>query len=48
MRDAGAVKVLYGAAGTGLPGSGGQLLAQDSPGVDDQAEAGDAFGSSVD
>jgi hypothetical protein len=48
VRDAGAVNVLYGAAGTGLPGSGGQLLTQDSPGVDDQAEAGDVFGGSVD
>jgi hypothetical protein len=40
--------VLYGAAGTGLPGSGGQLLTQDSPGVHDQAELGDVFGGSVD
>jgi hypothetical protein len=46
--NAGAVNVLYGTAGTGLPGSGGQLLAQDSPGVADQAEAGDAFGSDLD
>jgi FG-GAP repeat protein len=46
--NAGAVNVLYGAAGNGLPGSGGQLLTQDSPGVADQAEAGDAFGSDLD
>lgn len=48
VRDAGAVNVSYGAVGTGLLGSGGQLLTQDSPGVDDQAEAGDVFGGSVD
>ena len=46
--NAGAVNVLYGVAGTGLPGSGGQLLTQDSPGVAGQAEAGDAFGSDLD
>jgi hypothetical protein len=40
--------VLYGAAGTDLPGGGGQLFTQDSPGVADQAEAGDAFGSDLD
>ena len=46
--NAGAVNVLYGTAGTGLPGSGGQLFSQDSPGVEDQAEAGDGFGGAVD
>jgi hypothetical protein len=46
--NAGAFNVLYGAVGTGLPGTGGQLLTQDSPGVADQAETGDAFGGDLD
>jgi hypothetical protein len=44
---AGAVNVLYGAA-NGLPGSGGQLLTQDSPGVADSAEEQDTFGEALD
>jgi hypothetical protein len=40
--------LLYGTAGTGLPGSGGQLFTQDSPGVEDQAKAGDGFGGGLD
>jgi hypothetical protein len=46
--NAGAANVLYGAVGTGLPGTGGQLLTQDSPGVADQAEPGDAFATDLD
>jgi FG-GAP repeat protein len=42
--DAGAVHVLYGSA-AGLTPTGDQLWTQDSPGVLDQAEAGDWFGS---
>ncbi|HEV3496019.1 MAG TPA: hypothetical protein VHA34_06710, partial [Actinomycetes bacterium] len=44
---AGAVNVLYGSA-TGLPGTGGQLITQDSPGIADSAEGGDGFGSALD
>jgi hypothetical protein len=45
--DAGAVNVQYGAA-TGLPGPGGQLFTQDSPGVGGTAESGDGFGAALD
>jgi hypothetical protein len=45
--DAGAVNVQYGSA-TGLPGPGGQLFTQDSPGVGGAAESGDGFGSALD
>jgi FG-GAP repeat len=45
--DAGAVNVQYGSA-TGLPGPGGQLFTQDSPGVGGAAESGDAFGAALD
>ena len=45
--DAGAVNVQYGSA-TGLPGPGGQLFTQDSPGVGGTAESGDGFGSALD
>jgi FG-GAP-like repeat/FG-GAP repeat len=41
--DAGAVNVLYGAAG-GLTGAGSQLFTQDSPGVGSSAETEDGFG----
>src|SRR6266540_1729265 len=41
--DAGAVNVLYGAAG-GLTGAGSQLFTQASPEVAGIAEAGDSFG----
>jgi hypothetical protein len=44
---AGAVNVQYGSA-TGLPGPGGQLFTQDSPGVGGSAESGDSFGSALD
>ena len=44
--DAGAVNVLYGSA-TGLTASGDQFWTQNSTGVLDDAEAGDAFGSSL-
>jgi hypothetical protein len=45
--DAGAVNVQYGSA-TGLPGPGGQLFTQDSPGVGGTAESGDSFASALD
>jgi FG-GAP repeat len=45
--NAGAVNVQYGSA-TGLPGPGGQLFTQDSPGVGGTAESGDSFGSALD
>ena len=45
--DAGAVNVQYGSS-TGLPGPGGQLFTQDSPGVGGTAESGDSFGSALD
>jgi FG-GAP repeat len=44
---AGAVNVLYGSA-NGLPGTGGQLLTQDSPGVADSPEESDGFGRALD
>ena len=45
--DAGAVNVQYGSA-TGLPGPGGQLFTQHSPGVGGSAESGDGFGAALD
>jgi hypothetical protein len=45
--DAGAVNVVYGASGSGLSAANNQLWHQDSSGVTDPAEQGDAFGSSV-
>jgi hypothetical protein len=45
--DAGAVNVQHGSA-AGLPGPGGQLFTQDSPGVGGSAESGDGFGSALD
>jgi len=45
-KDAGAVHVLYGSSG-GLSASGSQLWTQDSAGIQNVAEAGDRFGSSV-
>jgi hypothetical protein len=45
--DAGAVNVQYGSA-TGLPGPGGQLFTQDSPGVGGGTESGDGFGAALD
>jgi FG-GAP repeat len=42
-QGSGAVNVLLGSAGL-LTGVGGQLFTQDSPGVGDAAEEGDAFG----
>jgi hypothetical protein len=44
--DAGAVSVLYGSAGR-LGAGGNQLWHQDSAGIEDAAEAGDFFGSSL-
>jgi hypothetical protein len=44
---AGAVNVLYGSA-NGLPGTGGQLLTQNSAGVTDTPEEGDIFGRALD
>jgi hypothetical protein len=41
--DAGAVNVLYGSA-AGVGSGGNQIWTQDSPGILDQAETGDAFG----
>ncbi|NJP99327.1 FG-GAP-like repeat-containing protein [Streptomyces zingiberis] len=44
----GAVTVLYGAAdGSGLTGAGSQMLHQNSPGVPNENEEGDYFGSDV-
>ena len=45
--SAGAVAILYGSLAAGLTSDGNQFWSQDSPGVLDQAEAGDQFGSSV-
>jgi hypothetical protein len=45
--DAGAVNVQHGSAAR-LPGPGGQLFTQDSPGVGGSAESGDGFGSALD
>ena len=45
--DAGAVNVQYGSS-TGLPGPGGQLFTQNSPGAGGTAESGDGFGSALD
>jgi FG-GAP repeat len=47
IQSAGAVNVLYGAAG-GLAGPGGQLFSQDSAGVAGTAEAFDSFGAALD
>lgn len=44
--DTGSVTVLYGSA-TGITTAGGQLWSQDSPGISDTAEMGDAFGASL-
>src|SRR5262249_22016112 len=46
VSGAGQVDVLYGGP-RGLGGSGHQAWAQDSPGILDQGEADDAFGSSL-
>jgi FG-GAP repeat len=46
LEDAGAVNVLYGAAG-GLAGAGSQLFFQGAGGVAGNAEAGDQFGRSL-
>jgi hypothetical protein len=43
---AGAVGILYG-TNTGLSAAGNQLWTQDSAGIEDQAEAGDLFGSGL-
>ena len=46
VADAGAVNVIYGSA-AGLTAAGDQFWTQDSPDVEDVAEAGDYFGTSV-
>jgi hypothetical protein len=46
VRNAGAVDVFYGQS-AGLSNSGNQYWTQNSPGVNDAAEPGDRFGSSV-
>ena len=46
IADSGVVHVLYGTAG-GLAGTGSQLWSQNSAGVADSPEAGDAFGASL-
>jgi hypothetical protein len=46
IAQAGAVNVLYGSA-AGLPGGGGQLFTQDSPGVPGVAESDDLFGGAL-
>jgi disulfide bond formation protein DsbB len=43
IRDAGVVNVIYGSA-AGLTPTGNQLWSQNSPGILDSAETGDAFG----
>jgi hypothetical protein len=47
VADAGAVHVASGTAPWGLNWSGSQFWHQDSPGVVDDAEAGDRFGSAL-
>jgi hypothetical protein len=47
VKDAGAVNVIYGSP-SGPAAAGNQFWTQNSPGVADQAEVGDAFGSSLD
>lgn len=44
LEDAGAVNVVYGAAGSGLGTAGNQFLNQNTRGVQLVAEAGDNFG----
>lgn len=44
IASAGAVNVIYGLATTGLDAADKQFITQDSPGVNDKAEAGDQFG----
>ena len=46
ITGAGAVNVLYG-SGSGLSATGDQFWSQDSPGIQDAAEAGDYFGLAV-
>jgi hypothetical protein len=46
VMDAGAVTLLYGSS-TGLTATGDQFFHQDSSGVNDTAETGDQFGSSL-
>jgi hypothetical protein len=46
VTDAGLVNILYG-SGSGLGAAGNQLWAQDSPGINDRAEASDLFGSAL-
>jgi hypothetical protein len=46
VADAGAVNVIYGSSG-GLSATGNQFWHQDSPGILDQADVDDSFGSSV-
>jgi hypothetical protein len=45
-QDAGAVNIIYGST-AGLTTAGNQLLHQDSPGIANPAEAGDAFGAAL-
>jgi hypothetical protein len=44
--NAGAVNVLHGSAG-GLSGTGSQFFTQETPGVGDNAEGNDLFGSAL-
>jgi hypothetical protein len=46
ISDAGVVHVIYGSA-AGLSSAGNQFWTQDSPGVLDDAEATDVFGSAL-
>jgi FG-GAP repeat len=46
INSAGAIDALFGST-TGLPGTGAQFFSQDTPGVEDIAEAGDVFGLSL-
>jgi hypothetical protein len=46
LGEAGVVQVLVGSA-AGLTGTGSQLWSQDSPGIADQAEGSDRFGSAL-
>ena len=51
VKDAGAVEVVYGSAAglqdTGVGGPDDQLWTQDSPGVEDQSDPGEAMGRAV-
>jgi hypothetical protein len=47
VAEAGAVNVLFSTSGTGLGGTGSQLITQDTEGVGSSAEPGDHFGAAL-